>query len=98
MNGITTNWVSGPMMNAVSGEADCSTDCAKPNTRPCRSNGTTFCSVVCSDASMNGERNSQMKQATPSISTDDWMVNTAATDQMIRFTVSSVLSGFRPSP
>ena len=37
MKGIATNCVSGPIRNAVSGEADCSTDCANPNTRPCRS-------------------------------------------------------------
>ena len=51
MNGMTRNWVNGPMRKAVSGEAACSTDWAKPNTRPWRSKGTTFCNVVCSAAS-----------------------------------------------
>jgi hypothetical protein len=51
MNGIATNWATGLIRNAVSGDAACSTLCANPNTRPCRSNGTTFCSTVCSDAS-----------------------------------------------
>ena len=52
MNGMNTNWAIGLIRNAVSGEAACSTLCAKPNTRPWRSNGTTFWSTVCSDASM----------------------------------------------
>ena len=54
MNGMKTNWAIGPIRNAVSGDAACSTLCAKPNTRPWRSNGTTFCRIVCSAASTNG--------------------------------------------
>ena len=41
----------GKAVDAVNGEAAFSTDWAKPNTLPCRSYGTTFCSVVCSAAS-----------------------------------------------
>jgi hypothetical protein len=37
MNGMNTNWVIGAIRNAVAGEAACSTLCAKPKTRPCRS-------------------------------------------------------------
>src|SRR3546814_8289477 len=48
ISGTKTNWVSGAIRKAVSGEAASSTDWAKPKTRPCRANGTTFCSVVCS--------------------------------------------------
>ena len=42
------------MRNAVSGAAAFSTSCAKPNTRPCRSNGIARCSTVCSAASITG--------------------------------------------
>ena len=54
MKGMNTNWVSGPIRNAVMGEAAFSTLCAKPITRPWRSSGTTFCTMVCSVASANG--------------------------------------------
>ena len=37
MNGIMTNCVSGATRNAVRGDAACSTLCANPKTRPCRS-------------------------------------------------------------
>ena len=56
IDGMTTNWAIGPIRNAVSGEAACSTLWANPNTRPCRSNGTTFCSTVCSAASRTAPR------------------------------------------
>src|SRR5687767_10759119 len=52
MNGMKMNCAIGPMRNDVIGEADISTLCAKPNTRPCLSRGTTFCTIVCSVASM----------------------------------------------
>ena len=42
----------GPIAKAVTGEAICSTLCAKPKTLPCLSKGTSFCNTVCSDASM----------------------------------------------
>jgi hypothetical protein len=54
MNGMKTSWVTGPIRKAVSGDADCSTLCAKPKTRPWRSYGTTRCRIVCSAASANG--------------------------------------------
>lgn len=54
IKGITKSSVIGPIKNAVRGEADCSTLCAKPNTLPCLSKGTTFWRIVCSAASANG--------------------------------------------
>ena len=54
IDGITQNWAIGPIRKAVIGEAAVSSVCAKPNTRPCSVNGTTFWMTVCSDASANG--------------------------------------------
>ena len=42
IKGMKINCAIGPIIKAVIGDAACSTLCAKPNTRPCRSGGTTF--------------------------------------------------------
>ena len=62
MNGITKNSVMGAIRNAVSGEAACSTLCANPKTRPCRSKGTTRCRIVCSAASAYGMHQHERQQ------------------------------------
>ena len=54
MNGITKVSANGPIMKAVIGAAAFSTSWAKPNTRPCRSNGIDRWSTVCSAASITG--------------------------------------------
>ena len=64
MNGMATNCAIGLIKNAVSGAAASSTLCAKPNTRPWRSKGTTFCRTVCSAASAKGTRQSQTNMPT----------------------------------
>ena len=69
MNGMNVNWAMGPIRNAVTGEAACSIEWAKPNTRPSRSGGTTFWKIVCSIASMKGTKNIQMN--VPTASSDD---------------------------
>ena len=98
MNGITMNCAIGPIRNAVSGEAACSTLWAKPKTRPCRSNGTTFCSTVCSAASANGI--SSMNTAMPAASStiELRIGNSAVTVHSTRLTSSSVRTGLLPRP
>ncbi len=56
MKGMKTNWASGAIRNAVSGEAACSTLWANPKTRPWRWYGTTFWRIVCSAASAYGHQ------------------------------------------
>jgi hypothetical protein len=54
MNGMMRNCAIGAIRNAVIGAAADSNAAAKPNTRPCVENGTTFWMTVCSAASTAG--------------------------------------------
>ena len=98
MNGMATNWATGLIRNAVSGDAAISTLCANPNTRPWRSKGTTFCSTVCSAASANGTRHNQTNMPTASSRIHERSVNTLDTAHITTLTASNVRSGFAPSP
>ena len=80
------------------GVAACSTLWAKPNTRPCRSGGTTFWRIVCSAASTTGIRHSQTNIPAASSTIDDWSVKTAQTVHMAMLARNSVRSGLRPQP
>ena len=83
ISGMKISAASGPMMIEVMGDAAFSTIWAKPNTRPCFSNGIDRCSTVCSAASMTGIISSQTKQPTVRSGIEDCTVNT---EQMIQFT------------
>ena len=50
--------------SAVTGVAACSTLCAKPKTRPCRSSGTTCWRIVCSADSAAGMMHMKTKMPT----------------------------------
>ena len=76
MNGMTSSWVIGAIRKAVSGEAACSTLCAKPNTRPWRWKGTTRCRIVCSDASAYGITHMNAIMQTASSTIEDRIGNT----------------------
>ena len=54
MYGISANSAIGAIRNALIGAAADSSAAAKPKTRPWVSNGTTFCTTVCSAASTAG--------------------------------------------
>ena len=98
MNGMATNCAIGLIRNAVAGEADCSTLCAKPKTRPCRSYGTTRCSTVCSAASMYGITHIHTNRPAVSSTIDERSVKTAVIPQISALASSSVRSGWLPSP
>ncbi len=95
--GMTRNCVRGPIMNAVSGEAIFSIDCPNPNTLPWRSNGTTFCMIVCSHASAIGERSMNAKNPNPTNHIDETVGNMIHVVHMMRFMRRRVLTGFLPS-
>lgn len=96
--GMTRNCVSGPTRNAVRGEAIFSILCPKPNTRPCRSRGTTFCMMVCSHASAIGPTIIQRNIHTPVRMMLGTEVNMIHIDQATILVISSDLTGFFPSP
>ncbi len=97
IKGIKINWAIGPIINVVSGEAADSTLWAKPNTRPCRSKGTTFCRRVCSQASANGKRSIQIKFPITRRTIDGCIVKNMHTVQVITLICRSVLRGLFPS-
>ncbi len=97
-HGMTRNCVSGPIMKAVSGEAIFSIDCPNPNTRPCRSRGTTFWSIVCSHASAAGPIIIQRNIPTPTSMMLGTAVNPIQILHAATFSIKSVLTGFFPSP
>ena len=97
-HGMTRNCVSGPTRKAVKGEAIFSNDCPNPNTRHCRSRGTTFCMTVCSADSIIGENAIKKKKPTPTNQIDDTIGKMMHTVQMMRFPRRIVLTGLTPSP
>lgn len=97
IKGIKTNCARGPIINVVRGEAADSTLCAKPNTRPCRSKGTTFWRSVCSHASANGKSSIQIKFPATRSTIDGCMVKNIHTVHVMTLMRRSVLSGLFPS-
>lgn len=93
IKGIKINCAIGPIIKVVSGEAADSTLWAKPNTRPCLSKGTTFCSRVCSQASANGNRSIQIKFPITSRIIEGCMVKNIHTVQVMTLICRSVLRG-----
>ncbi len=98
IQGITRNWVSGHIRNAVTGEAIFSTDCPNPKTRHCRSIGTTFCITVCSADSIIGEKSMKKKNDIPTIQIDEIIGKRIQIIHIMRFPRRTVLTGFFPSP
>ena len=98
IDGMTHSWVAGATRNAVSGDAACSTLCAKPKTRPCRSNGTTRCSTVCSAASAKGISSMKTIIATASSRIDERSGNSAVAVQVTTLTSRIVRTGLLPRP
>ena len=92
--GITRNWVSGPMRNAVSGEAIFSIDCPNPKTRHWRSSGTTFWRIVCSADSAIGESIINPKKPIATSQIDEIVAKKEQITQRMRFTRRRVLTGF----
>lgn len=97
IKGIKINCARGPIINVVSGEAADSTLCAKPNTRPCLSKGTTFWRSVCSQASAKGKRSIQIKLPITRSTIDGCIVKNIQTVQVMTLIRSSVLRGLSPS-
>jgi hypothetical protein len=98
MKGMSMNCVMGPIRNAVMGDAAVSMLCAKPNTRPWRSSGTTFWTIVCSVASMNGTISVHTRVPAASRRIDGCIGKISVATHMMMFTINRVLSGFFPSP
>lgn len=97
-HGMTMNCVSGPMRNAVRGLAIFSIDCPKPNTRPWRSRGTTFCMMVCSAASAIGPTIIQRKNPIAVTIIDDTAVKNILIVHAMSERMRRVFTGFFPSP
>ena len=70
-HGITRNCVRGHTRNAVSGEAIFSSDCPNQKTLHWRSSGTTFCRMVCSQASAIGQIIIHIKNPIPTNHTEE---------------------------
>lgn len=96
-HGITRNCVSGPTKNAVSGEAIFSIDCPNPKTLPCRSSGTTFWRIVCSQASAIGPKSMKKKNPIPTSQIEDTRGKNIQIDHVITLVKSSDFTGLFPS-
>lgn len=94
INGITKNSAIGQMKNAVRGDAICSTLWEKPKTLHCLSNGTTFCKIVCSAASIYGWSDINKKSQTVVRIIDVMLVKNIQTIHRITLTRSNVFIGF----
>ena len=90
--------MSGPIMNAVRGEAIFSMDCPNQNTLHWRSRGTTFCMMVCSHASAIGDMSMNAKNPNPTSHIDETVGNMIHVAHMMRFMRRRVFTGFFPSP
>lgn len=97
-HGITRNCVSGPMRNAVRGEAIFSIDCPNQNTLHWRSSGTTFCMMVCSADSAIGESIIKPKNPIATSQIEEIVAKREQIIQRMRFTRRRVFTGFFPSP
>ena len=97
-HGMTRNCVSGPTRNAVRGLAIFSIDCPNPNTLHWRSSGTTFWSMVCSQASAIGHMIIQKKNPIPTNHIDETSGKSIQRSHAARLTRRSDFTGFFPSP
>ena len=97
-HGITRNSVSGPIKNAVRGEVIFSRDCPNPKTLHCRSRGTTFWRIVCSQASAIGLTTIQRKNHIPTNQIDDTRGKMIQILQPAIFTRRRDRTGLFPSP
>jgi hypothetical protein len=94
IKGITKSSAIGPIKKAVKGEAICSKLCPNQKTLHCLSGGTTFCKIVCSEASAKGCKHMNIKSHATVNTIELYAVKNIQIVHIITFTSSKVLIGF----